>query len=78
MPQKDLEDKVNDIHRAIVGSKEYNHKGLIQRVDDLEKTSDRRAYKATAIGTTIGLGIGALSQKLGLGKALSVFMQFFP
>lgn len=73
MSEKSLEQKVNDIHVAIVGNKEYGQKGLNERVGDLEehKRSNWKMHlKTGSIGGIIGVGLAALSQKVGLAKVI--------
>lgn len=87
MAQKDLEEKVNDIHRAVddirrvvVGNVEYKQKGLIERVDDLEnhnRTSDRRMIRAVTLGAGGGSLLGFGLSKLGFGKAFAIWLKLF-
>lgn len=78
MAQKDLEEKVNDIHRAIVGNAEYKEKGLIERVTDLEshnKGSDKRLIRVAGLSAGGASLLGFGLSKLGFGKAFMVFLK---
>ena len=84
---KDLEEKVNEIHRAVddirrvvVGNAEYKHKGLIERVEDLEvhsRAENKRLLRwvgaSGAGGSILGFGLS----KIGSGKALVIIMKLF-
>lgn len=77
MHAKSLEQKVDDIHREIIGSVEYKHKGLLDRVGELE--ADKKArwktmVKTGSIGGLIGGTLGLISQKVGLVKLISWFI----
>lgn len=77
MHPKSLEQKVDDIHREIIGSVEYKHKGLIERVGELEDEKKARwktMLKSGSIGGLIGGTLGLFSQKIGLVKLISFFI----
>lgn len=85
MAQKDLEEKVNDIHRAVddirrvvVGNVEYKQKGLIERVDDLEnynKTETKRLIRVVGVSAGGGSLLGFGLSKLGIGKAFMIMLK---
>jgi hypothetical protein len=78
--EKSLEQKVNDIHREIIGSAEYKHKGLLDRVAELEEEKKARwktMIKTGSIGGLIGGTLGLFSQKIGLVKLAGLLGHLF-
>lgn len=45
----DQEKKLNEIHLALVGSKEYQQKGLIEKVNELEKFKEKQRMRDAKI-----------------------------
>lgn len=63
--QATMASDISEIKRAVVGDKEFRHKGLAERVEEQEKDlqeikMQKKIEKATllAIATTIGLFLG--------------------
>lgn len=74
--EKSQEEKLNDIHRAIVGNPEYKQKGLLDRVESLESSGPKNMRRAGIIGGALGVTLATLANKLGLAKAWAFIAQF--
>ena len=53
-----MEGKLNEIHVALVGNKALGHRGLVDRVERVEKKAEQHDHKLIAWG---GITVGAVA-----------------